>query len=46
MDCKECKSRFRADKIVEDHMTENGAEVASADGWSHEELKDYIERII
>lgn len=44
MDCKECKSRFRADKIVEDHMTENGAEVASADGWSHEELKDYIEK--
>ena len=27
MDCKECKARFRADKLVEDHMTENGAEV-------------------
>ena len=44
MDCKECKSRFRADKLVEDHMTANGAEVASADGWSNEQLKDYIEK--
>ncbi|NLP27681.1 MAG: glycine--tRNA ligase [Clostridia bacterium] len=43
MDCKECKARFRADKLVEDHMTENGAEVASADGWTNEELKSYID---
>lgn len=43
MDCKECRARFRADKIVEDHMTENGAEVASADGWTNEQLKEYIE---
>ncbi|WP_321835512.1 glycine--tRNA ligase [Clostridium butyricum] len=43
MDCKECKARFRADKIVEDHMTANGAEVASADGWTNEQLKEYIE---
>ena len=25
-------------------MTENGAEVASADGWSNEQLKEYIEK--
>ena len=43
MDCKECKARFRADKLVEDHMTANGAEVASADGWTNEQLKEYIE---
>lgn len=43
MDCKDCKSRFRADKLVEDHMTEQGAAVASADGWSNEQLKGYIE---
>ncbi len=43
MDCKECKTRYRADKIVEDHMSENGVEVASADGWSNEELKNYID---
>ena len=42
MDCKECKARFRADKLVEDHMTENGAEVASADGWTNEQLMEYI----
>ncbi|NLM35145.1 MAG: glycine--tRNA ligase [Clostridiales bacterium] len=43
MDCKECKSRFRADKLVEDYMTEHGAEVATADGWSNEELKNFID---
>ncbi|MCR6515050.1 MAG: glycine--tRNA ligase [Clostridium sp.] len=43
MDCKECKTRYRADKLVEDHMTESGVEVASADGMSNEELKTYIE---
>ena len=43
MDCKECKARFRADKLVEDHMTANGAEVASADGWTNDQLKEYIE---
>lgn len=42
MDCKECKARFRADKLVEEHMTENGAEVASADGWTNEQLMEYI----
>lgn len=43
MDCKACKTRYRADKLVEDYMTENGAEVANADGWSNEEYKNYIE---
>ncbi|MGB4590556.1 MAG: glycine--tRNA ligase [Clostridiaceae bacterium] len=42
MDCKECKSRFRADKLVEDHMTEQGVEYASADGMSETQLMDYI----
>lgn len=44
MDCKECKARFRADKLVEDHMSESGVEVASADGWSSEQLKEYIDK--
>ena len=30
------RDRFRADKLVEDHMTEQGVEEASADGWSNE----------
>jgi glycyl-tRNA synthetase len=44
MDCKDCKSRFRADKLVEDHMTEQGVTYANADGFSNEELKEYIEK--
>ncbi|OFI06554.1 glycine--tRNA ligase [Clostridium acetireducens DSM 10703] len=43
MDCKECKARFRADKLVEEHMTAQGVEKASADGWSNEKLKQYID---
>lgn len=43
MDCKECKSRFRADKLVEDHMTSVGVEYAAADGMTEEALKTYIE---
>ncbi len=42
MDCKECNSRFRADKLVEDHMTSVGVEYASADGMTEEALKAYI----
>ena len=38
IDCKECKSRYRADKLIEDftHGTETG------DGWSNEKLVNYI----
>ncbi|WP_406541910.1 glycine--tRNA ligase [Clostridium ljungdahlii] len=43
MDCKECKARFRADKLVEEHMTAQGVEKASADGWSNEKLEKYID---
>ena len=36
MDCKECKTRFRADKLIED------AAGVTADGWSNEKMLDYI----
>lgn len=36
MDCKECKSRFRADKLIED------AADVTADGWSDEKMLEYI----
>ena len=36
MDCKECKARFRADKLIED------AAGVSADGWSDEKMMEYI----
>jgi len=35
MDCKECKTRHRADKLIEDHGT-------SADGWTDAQMTDYI----
>lgn len=44
MDCRECKSRFRADKLVEDHMVSIGIDNGSADGWSNDKLKEYIEK--
>lgn len=43
MDCKECKGRIRADKLVEEHLTASGVEKASADGWGNEKLKNYID---
>lgn len=44
MDCKECKSRFRADKIIEDHFSSKGEEITGLDGYSKEELKELIEK--
>ncbi|MFD3155568.1 glycine--tRNA ligase [Haloimpatiens sp. FM7330] len=42
MDCKACKARHRADKLVEDHLKQQGKDDVSADGWTNEELKEYI----
>lgn len=44
MDCRECHERFRADKIIEDYMMEQGITLeGSVDAWSNEEMKKYIE---
>ena len=44
MDCKECHERFRADKIIEYYMQENGITIeGSVDAWSNEEMKNYID---
>ena len=44
MDCKACKERFRADKLIEDYMSENGITIeGSVDAWSQEEMKKYID---
>ncbi|MBO7208326.1 MAG: glycine--tRNA ligase [Clostridia bacterium] len=37
MDCKECKTRHRADKLIEDF------DGTVADGWTNEEMAKYIE---
>ena len=44
MDCKECKERFRADKLIEDWCAENGVELEKPiDAFSQEEMKAFIE---
>lgn len=44
MDCKACKERFRADKLIEDYIEEHNIAIeGSIDGWSQEEMKQYIE---
>ena len=41
MDCKHCKSRFRADKLIEDYFKSQGEEVV-VDGWSNEKMEAFI----
>ena len=44
MDCKECKERFRADKLIEDWCHENGVELPKPiDAFSQQEMKEYID---
>ena len=41
IDCKDCKTRHRADKLIENWASENGIDMC-ADGMSNQELIDYI----
>ena len=41
IDCKECKTRHRADKLIEEWAHENGKDMI-ADGMSDQELIDFI----
>ena len=41
MDCKACKTRHRADKLIEDYIAANGLDLNPA-GWSDEEMANYI----
>ena len=41
MDCKGCKARHRADKLIEDYAFQNGTNDNPA-GWSFEEMAAYI----
>ena len=41
IDCKECKTRHRADKLIEEWMHENGKEEV-VDGWPDEKMIQYI----
>ena len=42
MDCRSCKARFRADKLIEDYASAHGLEDVHPDGWSHAEMSAYI----
>jgi len=42
MDCKACKERFRADKLIEDWALEHGEEI-NADGWTDERYEAFID---
>ena len=41
MDCKACKARFRADKLIEDYGKAHGEEI-QADGWTNEQYETFI----
>ncbi len=44
MDCRECKERFRADKLIEDWCAENGVTLDKPiDSFSQQEMKDFVE---
>lgn len=42
IDCKECKTRHRADKLIEEWATQNGQDLV-ADGWSNEEMIKFMD---
>ena len=41
MDCKACKTRHRADKLIEDYAFENGLDDNPA-GWTNDQMASYI----
>ena len=41
VDCKACKTRHRADKMIEEWAFKNGQDII-ADGWTEKELKDFL----
>ena len=41
MDCRSCKTRHRADNLIEDYMKRKGIEENIA-GWTDEQMQDYI----
>jgi len=41
MDCKQCKARHRADKLIEDYAFQNGTNENPA-GWSFEQMAAFI----
>lgn len=42
IDCKSCKTRHRADKLIEEWGFQNGKDISGLDGWTNEQLVEYI----
>lgn len=42
IDCRACKTRHRADKLIEEWAFKNGSSISGLDGWSNEQLVSYI----
>lgn len=42
MDCKACKSRYRADQLIEEYNAQSGVQI-NIEGWTNNQLKDYVE---
>jgi len=51
LDCRACKERFRADKLIGDFIvtigntmatTDDNTALDSVDGWSHDKMRDFI----
>lgn len=42
IDCKSCKERFRADKLIGDYRKEKDLPEAIIDGWTKDEMENYI----
>ena len=42
IDCKSCKTRYRADKLIEQWGFNNNQDISGLDGWSNEELVGFI----
>lgn len=43
IDCKSCKSRYRADQLIEGWLKDQGIDDISVDGWSNEKLESFIQ---
>lgn len=43
LDCRECKSRFRADQLIEAFLAKKGQEDEVVDAWSTDQMKTFID---
>ena len=43
MDCKSCRARFRADKLIEDYVGEHNLTDVRPDGWTNAQMEAFIQ---